>query len=234
MSGTITWHGHACFQVQSGNCCNILIDPYFTDNSQAVIGWEDIVKPDIVLVTHLHYDHVGDAVAICKKTGAKLGAIMEAVAELVKQGIPSEQVLNGAGYNIGGSVKVGETVITMTEASHSIGEGEGACTGFIITLPDGYTLYHPGDTGVFSNMAVWGELYPMDLALLPVGDVFTMGGRQAAYAAKLLKTKAAIPMHYGRLPILDQTPDLFLEEIKTFAPQCKAIVMEPGQTIPLP
>lgn len=231
MATSLTWHGHANFQIVSPGC-SLLIDPFFTGNPKAVCSAENVSAPDLVLVTHLHGDHSGDAVAICKRTGAMLGAIVGSAEKLREQGVPAAQILNGGGFNIGGTVKVGSAAITMTEAFHTTEAG--APAGYIITLADGYTIYHAGDTGIFANMAVWGELYAIDLALLPAGGVFTMDARQAALAAKMLRAKAVIPMHWGTFPVLAQDMGDFERELAHAAPDCRFVRVAPGQTLDLP
>lgn len=230
MSTSIVWHGHSNFQINSPGC-RILVDPFFTGNPVAGTRWQDVETPDVVLVTHLHGDHAGDAVSICKKTGAKLGAVVGVIDPLQEQGLPQAQCLNGIGFNIGGTVCEKGAAFTMTEAFHT--SDSGAPVGYIITLADGFTIYHAGDTGIFANMAVWGELYSIDLALLPAGGVFTMDGRQAAMAAKLLKAKAAIPMHWGTFPVLAQDTAQFERELAACAPSCRFVRMLPGQTLDL-
>ena len=226
----ITWLGHAAFFIESPGC-SILIDPFFTGNPSAVVHWSQLPKPDLVLVTHLHGDHTGDSVEICQKTGAMLGAAVDSCTVLMKDGVPQEQILNGIGFNIGGTMRVGTANITMTEAFHS--SPTSCCTGFVITLQSGFTLYHAGDTCVFANMATWGQLYPIHLALLPIGGVFTMDARQAALAAKLLQAKAVVPMHWKTFPIIAQEPDSFGKALALEAPECKSIVMEPGVAMSL-
>lgn len=231
MTSTLTWHGHANFQINSPGC-NILIDPFFSGNPSAQKGWQDIARPDVVLVTHLHGDHAGDALDICKATGARLGGVVGLVDLFIEQGLPREQVINGIGFNIGGTVREKGAAFTLTEAFHT---SEAACpTGFIISLEDGYTIYHAGDTGIFANMAIWGDLYDIDLALLPAGGVFTMDERQAAQAARMLKAKAALPMHWGTFPVLAQSMDGFERELGARAPHCHFVDLAPGQTLDLP
>lgn len=230
MANTLIWHGHSNFAIHSTHC-NILIDPFFTHNPCATVSWDSVPKPDIVLVTHLHGDHEGDAVAICKATGAKLGAIVGAAEVLQQKGIPAEQILNGIGFNIGGTITEKGVGITMTQAFHT--SEAGAPAGYIITLEDGYTIYHAGDTGIFDSMALWGELYSIDLALLPTGGVFTMDARQAALAARLLKAKAVVPMHWGTFPVLAQNTEEFERELGLQAKDCRFVRMKPGQTLDL-
>ena len=231
MAATLTWHGHANFQIDSPGC-NIIIDPFFTGNPSATVAADAIAPPDVVLVTHLHGDHSGDAVAICKRTGAKLGAVVGIAEVFQQQGVPQAQIMNGIGFNIGGTLVEKGAAITMTQAFHTTEAG--APTGYIITLANGYTIYHAGDTGIFATMAVWGELYSIDLALLPAGGVFTMDARQAALAARMLKAKAAAPMHWGTFPVLAQDTAEFERELAKTAPSCRFVGMKPGQTIDLP
>ncbi len=231
MNASITWHGHSNFQIATPSC-NIVIDPFFTHNPCATVGVDSMVKPDMVLLTHLHGDHEGDIVAICQKHKAMVGAVVGLGEALIAKGVPAEQIVNGIGFNIGGTISINGVLVTMTEAFHS--SEAGVPTGFIITLPTGYTIYHAGDTGVFANMATWGTLYPIDLALLPIGGVFTMDAKQAAYAAKLLGTKAVIPMHYGTFPLLAQNATAFQQELNKTAPLCSCICMQPGQKVALP
>jgi len=228
MTTTITWNGHSNFMLHCAGTA-ILIDPYFENNPASPYGWETLSKPDLVLLTHDHGDHVGQAVEICRKTGAKLGCIVGTGEKLVKAGVPEDQVINGIGFNIGGTVEVGGARITMTEAFHSSDSGFPA--GYIITMPDGLCVYHSGDTGIFANMKIWGELYGIDVALLPIGGVFTMDARQAAMACALLRTKRVIPMHYGTFPLLEQTPEKFLTELEKCAPACEAVILKPGEKI---
>ncbi len=212
MTASITWHGHANFQINSPDC-NIIIDPFFTGNPKAQKSWKDITKPDLVLVTHLHGDHMGDAVSICQSTGAMLGAVVGSAEVLQQSGVPQAQIINGIGFNIGGTVSINNTAVTMTQAFHT--SEAGAPTGYILTLANGYTIYHAGDTCIFASMTTWGELYSIDLALLPVGGVFTMDARQGAMAAKLLRAKAVIPMHWGTFPVLAQDTKDFEKELAT-------------------
>lgn len=232
MAGSsLIWHGHANFQIISPDC-NILIDPFFTGNPKAVVAWDAVTPPDLALITHMHGDHAGDAVAICKKFGCMLGAVV-GIAEVFQElGVPEGQILNGIGFNIGGTVMHKNTAITMTQAFHT--SEAGAPTGYIIRLADGYTIYHAGDTGIFASMAVFGELYDINLALLPVGGVFTMDARQGALAAKMLRADAVFPMHWGTFPVLAQDTAEFAKELAKSAPNCRMIQAAPGQKLDLP
>ena len=230
MSNQLTWHGHANVQIQYDGV-NIIVDPFFTGNPKSTKTPEDIDKPDIVAVTHMHGDHSGDATAILKTTDAILATCVSVGEQFQKEGIAEEQILNGHGFQIGGTMTCKGVAITMTQAFHTI-DGISP-VGFIFTFPSGYTVYHAGDTGIFSTMEILGDLYDIDLALLPAGSVYTMDTIQAAYAAKLLKAKAVIPIHWGTFPVLAQNMDDFPMKVAKQAPNCRCILMKPGETIAL-
>lgn len=231
---TLTWHGHANFQMDyefGGEKINIIIDPFFTGNPKATIKPGDIKKPDIVVVTHMHGDHSGDAAEICKTTGALLAVPVGVSEQFTALGVPAEQVLNGHGFNIGGTITAKGVSITMTQAFHTV-DGV-APVGYIIKFPNGYTAYHAGDTGIFGSMGLFGQLYDIDLALLPTGGLYTMDIRQATLAAKLLKAKTVIPMHWGTFPVLAQSMEAFPSSLAKSA-GCRCILMQPGETVELP
>ncbi len=230
MTATLTWHGHANFEITTPTH-TLFIDPWFSGNPTADIPVTQIKKADLVLVTHDHGDHLGDALTLCQQTGARLAAQVEVAAALMEQGLDQQQILNGIGFNIGGTVAHEGIAVTMTQAFHSCASG--TPTGFIIRLADGYTIYHAGDTAIFADMKTWGELYPLDLALLPAGDIFTMDARQAALACSLLKCRAAVPMHWGTFPALAQDTSEFVRLVKETAPDTHPLIMHPGETIEL-
>ena len=182
-----------------------------------------------VLITHDHFDHTGSAADIVKKTGATLVAAPETAAKFQSQmGIPAEKVIFwGYGMNIGGSAEVKGITVTMVQAFHSSETASPA--GYIVKLENGVTVYHAGDTGIFESMRLLGELYKLDVALLPMGGVFTMDSFQASKALKLLRPKIAIPMHYKTFPILEQDASRFVELAQKEAPEVKVVVLEPGQ-----
>jgi len=228
MKKTIKWHGHANFQINT-EWGNILIDPWFEENPSCNVKASDCKNISMVLVTHDHFDHVGDAVSICKNTGAKLFAIVETALKLKEAGIREEQIVNGIGFNIGGTVEENGIKVTMVEAHHS--SASGTPVGYIITFPDNYTIYHAGDTSIFASMQIYGELFDIDLAMLPIGGVFTMDPKQAAYACMLLKCKSVIPMHWGSFPILEQNTENFQKEIEKLKLDTKIISLKPGEEI---
>jgi L-ascorbate metabolism protein UlaG (beta-lactamase superfamily) len=221
----IRWMGHSGFMIRDGK--TVLIDPWFEGNPKAVGGVDTAPAADLLLLTHDHFDHSGDAVALARKTGALVVGIFEVIGDLKAKGIPPAQLLNdGGGMNVGGTVEARGFSITMTEAHHS--STLGVPVGYVIRTPSGVTVYHSGDTAIFSGMSLIGELYPVDVALLPIGSVFTMDYRQAAKACALLRAKAVVPMHFGTFPILEPNADRFVAELAKVAPDTRPIVLVPG------
>src|SRR3972149_2668064 len=224
----IRWFGHSGFSVQDPSGKTVLIDPWLTGNPSAPGGFEVIARADFILLTHDHFDHASDAAALAKQTGALIVGIFELAVDLKAKGVPESQILHGGiGMNVGGTVVLDGFSFTMTEASHSGSLGSPA--GYVIRTPSGATVYHSGDTGIFAGMSLIGELYPIDVALLPIGSVFTMDYRQAAKAASLLPAKTGIPMHFGTFPILQPNADRFVAEMKKVAPGTRVVVLKPGE-----
>jgi L-ascorbate metabolism protein UlaG (beta-lactamase superfamily) len=225
---SIKWLSHSGFIIISPEGRTIIIDPWIEGNPLCPIKLDDIKAADIVLMSHDHFDHVGNAVDIAKKTGAILVAPPETVARFQAElGLATENVLYGMGMNIGGSAEIKGIKVTMTQAFHSTQTA--SCAGYIIKLEDGTIIYHAGDTGIFESMRLLGELYPIDLALLPIGSVFTMDSYQASKALTLLRPKRVMPMHYRTFPILEQSADNFVTLARKEAPGVEIIVLEPGQ-----
>ncbi|WP_417292002.1 metal-dependent hydrolase [Desulfovibrio porci] len=222
----ITWYGHSAFKISAPQA-HVLIDPFFTPASGVTV--ESLGPVDMLLVTHDHGDHVGEAVNVCRKTGAMLGAIVGTAGKLAEDGVPEAQILNGIGFNMGGTMEHKGIKATMTQAFHS--SDSGAPAGYIIEMPDGLVVYHAGDTCIFSGMELWGQLYHIDVALLPIGGVFTMDARQAALACKLLGCKSVIPMHWGTFPVLAQSAEYFQEQVAKLCPDCDCIAIRPGQSL---
>lgn len=225
----VTWLGHSAFMIEASDK-TILVDPWITGNPSCPITLDDIEKVDLILITHGHDDHIGDAVEIALNKGGIIVAQYEVALHLIQNGAPPEQVLNyGGGMNIGGDVTIDEIKITMVQAEHSSPVGTPA--GYIIQLPQGITIYHAGDTGIFSSMALLGKMYKIHLALLPIGSVFTMGPYQAAVSLRMLRPKVVIPMHYGTFPILEPDASNFIKKAKKYAPKVKVKALNPGEFI---
>jgi len=224
----IRWFGHSGFSVQDPSGKTVLIDPWFQGNPTAPFGPEEVKNAEFLLLTHDHFDHSADAADLVARTGALVIGIFELVGDLKAKGVPESRLLHGGiGMNVGGTVVLDGFSFTMTEAHHS--STLGAPVGYVIQTPSGVTVYHSGDTGIFATMAIIGDLYPIDVALLPIGSVFTMDYRQAAKAAVLLKAKTVIPMHFGSFPILEPNADRFVAEMRKIAPETKVVVLRPGE-----
>ena len=219
--GRIRWLGHSGFEIELANKI-LLIDPWLTGNPLAAVTASDIKKADIVCVTHDHGDHLGDAVEICKRTGATFVGIYELGVYAEEQGVN-----NVVGINIGGTVEVKGIRITMVQAFHS--STRGAPTGFVIKAEE-KTLYHAGDTGLFGDMKLIGEIHLPDVALIPIGDYYTMGPREAAEAVKLIKPAVVVPMHYQTFPVLESSAENFIKLVKEKAPKVKVVALKPGDT----
>lgn len=226
----ITWYGHSAFKITTGGV-NFVVDPFLNGNPTCPISWQDIGQVDAVLLTHDHGDHVGQTVEICKQTGATLCTVVGTAERMVEAGVPLGQVCNGIGFNIGGSVYVAGARITMVPAFHT--SESGTPTGFIVTMPDGFTWYHAGDTCVYGDMAMWGNLYPLDVALLPIGGVFTMDSEQAAVACNLLRPRHVIPMHWGTFPALHPNTESFKEALIKNGCRATCVDMQPGASVSL-
>ncbi len=217
----IRWLGHAAFELESAGK-TVLFDPWLTNPKSPVKPEE--VSADVVLVTHDHSDHLGEAIQICKRTGAVFVAIYELATHVSKEGIET------IGMNIGGTVEARGIKITAVPAFHSAERGNPM--GFVVDTGE-VKVYHAGDTGLFGDMALIGELYSPDIALLPIGSVFTMSPLEAAKAVELLKPKIAIPMHYGTFPIIEQDPKEFERLVAQRSPETRVIIAEPGKWIEL-
>ena len=233
----LTWHGHSAFTVEAGGA-KILIDPFLSGNPGAKENVDAIVDGVThVLLTHGHNDHVGDALAILKRTDAMLVANFEICMYLVGQGASDKKINPG---NTGGTVDCGGFTTTFVQALHSssFGGESGSNTylgnplGLVLHFPEDKTLYHMGDTDIFSDMALINELHEPKIGLVPIGDRFTMGGAVAALACqRFFQFETVVPCHYGSFPIIDQTPDKFVEGMKGTA--TKVLVPKVGEATTL-
>jgi L-ascorbate metabolism protein UlaG (beta-lactamase superfamily) len=212
----VEWLGHAMFRIRTPGGKVVIIDPFVAGNPSYPQGAAPIDKADLVLVTHGHDDHMGDAAEIGRRTGAPVVGVFELSLYLGRQ-----QGVQAVGMNKGSEARIAELGVIMTHAEHSSGfvdsDGRlvpgGEAVGYVLTLEDGYRLYHAGDTAVFGDMALIRDLWHPSLALLPIGGFFTMGPREAAHAARLLGVEKVIPMHYGTFPPLTGRPDALALEL---------------------
>ncbi len=233
MPNEVTFFGHSAFRITTEDGLRIWIDPWL-DNPMAA-GMEISREADLLLITHAHGDHLGNAVEMATSASCEVVAIHEIQQYLLSKGLP-----NVTGMNIGGTYVTKGVAVTMTTARHSssIQEGNelrygGEAAGFVVTLPDGKAVYHAGDTGLFSEMALIGQIYQPDLALLPIGSHYVMDPREAAHACRLLKCPRVVPMHYGSFPVLTGTPEAFQRELEELKVECEVVVLQPGESCQL-
>lgn len=220
-----TWLGHAAWEFAGGGRV-VIVDPFLDQNPLAARKAKDIARADVVLVSHDHFDHMGDAPAICKRTGAPLVATYEVAAAAA-----AEHGITGEGMNIGGSIEVAGVRVHMTIAFHTSGRGH--ATGWVIEV-GGARIYHTGDTCLFGDMRLLGEIFRPDLMCLPIGDRFTMGPPSAARAVELVRPRVAIPMHYNTWPPIAQDPEAWKALVLARAPGTKVVVLAPGETFEVP
>ena len=201
MSVQVTWYGHSATGIES-SMVKILIDPFFTGNDAASVSADD-VEADVIVVTHGHADHVGDTVAIAKRTGALVVSNFEIINWFQEQGLDNVHALHIGG---GHSFEWGRVKLTMAQHGSAMPDGSygGLAAGVLLYL-GGIRIYHAGDTGLFYDMKLIGE-DTLDLALLPIGDNFTMGPDDALRAVKLLQPKAVVPMHFDTFDVIHQDP----------------------------
>ena len=205
---TLTWLGHGTFKLKTRGAKTVLLDPWVEGNPACPRELKTFEAIDVITISHGHGDHISDAVTLAKKFKPTLICNYEIHLFLSKKG-----VANTSPMNKGGTQEAAGLKFTMVHAVHSSGIEDGGQTvyggepcGFVITLEDGTRIYHAGDTAVHSDMALIGELYAPDVALLPIGDLFTMSPREAAVAARLLGSRIIVPAHYGTFPALTGTP----------------------------
>jgi L-ascorbate metabolism protein UlaG (beta-lactamase superfamily) len=228
-----TWLGHGTFKIQTPEGKIVLVDPWVDGNPACPDNLKQFDKIDVMLITHGHFDHIGDAVGLAlKHKPAAVVCIWE-----IAQWLGGKGVENLVDVNKGGTAIVGGLQVTMVHADHSCGildDGKiiyaGEPCGYVVRFPSGLTLYHAGDTNVFSDMKIIGELYQPHLACLPIGDHYTMSPREAAYAIRLLGVKAVIPMQYGTFPILTGTPTA-LEGLTTDIKGLEILALKPGESL---
>ena len=230
MSVPLTWLGHAAFRLDSPGGKRIYVDPWLTGNPSCPEFEQDPERVDLIALTHGHGDHVGDTVELWKKFKPPVIAVVELRAWLTNQGVEADTPQNP---NKGGTIDVDGVRVTMTDANHSSSTEDGTYAGepagIVLELEDGFSIYFAGDTNVFGDMALIRRIYEPDVAVLPIGDHFTMGPREAAVALELLGVKRCVPCHYGTFPLLSGTP----EELAKLAPDVELITPKPGETVEL-
>jgi L-ascorbate metabolism protein UlaG (beta-lactamase superfamily) len=226
----LTWLGHASFRLDSPGGKRIYVDPWLSGPT-CPDAEKEPERIDLIVVTHGHGDHVGDTVELWQKFKPPVIALVELRKWLAEQGVEARDMSQAP--NKGGTVNVEGVKVTLTDANHSSSVEDGTYTGepagIVLELEDGFTIYFAGDTNVFMSMQPIGRIYEPDVAVLPIGDHFTMGPREAAVALELLGVKRCVPCHYGTFPLLTGSPD----ELAQLAPGVELITPKPGGTVEL-
>jgi len=227
---SITWLGHATFALKTPGGKRIILDPWVNTNPSCPEEAKKVGDLDLMLVTHGHFDHTADAVSIARASGAQVVAPFELSTWLQQKGLK-----NVVGMNPGGTLKAHGLSITMVPAIHSSSIEEdgrviytGVATGYVIQFEDGLTAYYAGDTSVFGDMKLIGEMYKPTLGFLPIGDLYTMGPEQAAVACSLVGLKQVVPMHWGTFPLLTGTPTALKPLVEPIGVQ--VLELKPGET----
>ena len=232
---TIHYIGHSSFLFETNSGQRIIIDPWLIDNPSTNETVESIGKIDFVLITHGHFDHVGDSIEILKaNTNAKCIANFEICNWLGTKDIPNVSPMNHGGTQIFDNFS-----ISMVNAIHGSGISDsskdnlvygGLAAGMILNFDEKYSIYHAGDTSIFGDMSLIRDLHQPDLTIIPIGDHFTMGAKEAAMATSLINSDSYIPMHYGTFPVLTGSPDEFKTLVESQS-KSEVIIMKPGEKI---
>lgn len=228
-NASLTWLGHASYRIDTPGGKRVYVDPWL-ENPHCPEEERSPARVDVVAITHAHFDHLASAVELGKQFGPPVVAIAELASWLEESGYPGA---GAGGMNKGGTQEAAGVRFTMTQALHSSstpdGRYAGEPAGYVIELENGLRLYAAGDTAVFGDMALIGRIYRPDVAILPIGDWYTMGPREAAVALELLGCRRCIPVHYGTFPMLTGRPD----ELRELSPDVEVLAVEPGQTVEL-
>jgi L-ascorbate metabolism protein UlaG (beta-lactamase superfamily) len=224
-----TFLGHSCFSIRAGDH-EVLIDPFLTGNPSAAATAE-AQSPTAILVTHAHNDHVGDAVEIARRTGALLVSTFEVAGYFGEKGIQTHGLQHGGARQFDwGWVKL---TLAFHGSTYQTPDGGGVTLGNpagVLLRMDGKTIYHAGDTALFGDMALIGRRHPIDLALLPIGDNFTMGIEDAVEAVRLLQPKTVVPMHYNTFDLIVQDPEAFARKVREET-GARPVVLAPGESV---
>ncbi len=228
---TLQWLGHATVHIRTAKGTSILIDPWMESNPSFPQGWKAPEKIDLVLCTHGHGDHIGDALSVDQRYHPTFVGIYELAGWLSSKGVKKT-----VGMNLGGALRFQDVTICLVEAKHSSSIDDngttiyaGVAAGYVLQVDGEPTLYHSGDTSLFSDMKLLRELYAPEIAFLPIGDRFTMGPRAAALAAEYVGAKKVIPIHYGTFPQLTGIPKELRDHLR--GKEIAVIDLPPGQSL---
>jgi L-ascorbate metabolism protein UlaG (beta-lactamase superfamily) len=228
----LTWLGHATWLIESPEGKRVLVDPWLDGNPACPDEYkgEGIGQVDVIICTHGHFDHIADLVSVATRTGATVVGIYDLTSWAESKGVQ-----NAVGGNKGGTLSVAGLKVTLVNALHSSSfmDGEesvdmGDPCGFVLEFENGFKIYNTGDTDVFGDMALIAELYEPDLVMLPIGDHFTMGPRQAAKAIQLMKATRVVPQHFGTFPLLTGTPEALRQLVGSAV---EVLEVRPGETL---
>jgi L-ascorbate metabolism protein UlaG (beta-lactamase superfamily) len=232
---SLTWLGHSAFHLQAEGGPSILIDPWLENPKAPANAVALAESASVVLLTHGHFDHIAGVAALVTRTAATVLSSFEITAELGAEGVPESQLV---GFNKGGAASVQGITVTLTQAFHSSSlpgpDGRarslGDPCGMVIELGNGTVIYNTGDTCVFGDMALIAEMYQPTILMLPIGDFYTMGPRQAAKACELVQPRWIVPQHYGTFPGLSGTPEALVALLPA-ALRDRVLTPAPGTTI---
>jgi L-ascorbate metabolism protein UlaG (beta-lactamase superfamily) len=230
---SLTWLGHGTWKLVTRGDRVVLIDPWVESNPACPREHKALDRLDVMAITHGHGDHMADAVTIAKKLKPAIVCNYEIHLFLTKKGVTGTSPMNK-----GGTQEVAGIKFSMVHAVHSSGIEDGGQViyggepcGYVLTLEDGTRVYFAGDTAAHADMALIAELYAPEIAVLPIGDLFTMSPREAAVAARMLKPKFVVPAHYGTFPALTGTPDALIAELEKAGVKAKVLALRPGESL---